>query len=116
VGPRRAAGGEGAPADAGGRVVAPAPAAAHKLGAGGTACGQALPFLVSHVVNSSGLVGRVFGARPCVLTASDKLFMMKSLWALFLTMATARLFSKLNANKDLPEPGLKMMPTSISQT
>ena len=50
------------------------------------------------------------------MTASDKLFMMKSLWALFFTMATARLFSKMNANKDLPEPGLKMMPTSSSQT
>jgi len=72
VGPRPAAGGEGMPADAGSRVVAPAPAAAQKLGAGGPAGGQVLPFLVSHVVNFSGLVGRASGARPCVLTASDK--------------------------------------------
>ena len=50
------------------------------------------------------------------MTASDKLFMMKSLWALFFTMATARLYSKMHANKDLPEPGLKMMPTWSSQT
>ena len=99
------------PADAGSRVVAPAPAAAHKLGAGGPAGGQVLPFLVSHAVNSFGLAGRVSGDRPCVLTASDKLFMMKSLWALFFAMATLRLFSKTNANKDLSEPRLKMMPT-----
>jgi len=42
--------------------------------------------------------------------------MMKSLWALFFTKATARLFCKMNANNDLPEPGLKMTPTQISQT
>jgi hypothetical protein len=104
------------PADAGSRVVAPAPTAAQKLGAGGPAGGQVLPCLVSHAVNSFGLAGRASGALPCVLTASDKLFMMKSLWAFCFTMATARLFSKMNANKDLPEPRSKMMPTSSSQT
>ena len=50
------------------------------------------------------------------MTSCDKLSMMKSLWALFFTKATARLFSQMNANKDLPEPGFKMTPTSISQT
>ena len=112
VGPCPAAGGEGMLAAASGSDVSPTPTGARKLGAfcvvagaGGAAGGWAMPLLVSHAVNSSGLAGRASGARPCVLTASDKLFMMKSLWALFCTMATARLFSKMNANKDLPEQG-----------
>ena len=36
--------------------------------------------------------------------------MMKSVWALFFTKATERLFSNMDANKDLPEPRLNMTP------
>ena len=42
--------------------------------------------------------------------------MMESLWGLFFTKAKARLFSNMNANKGLPEPRLKLTPTSISET
>ena len=50
------------------------------------------------------------------MTSCDKLSVMKSLSALFFTMATERLLSKMNGNKELPEPRFKMTPTSISQT
>ncbi len=50
------------------------------------------------------------------MISCDKLSMIKSLWALFFTKATARLFSHMSANKDLPNPRFKMTPASISKT
>ena len=102
---------------AGGGNATPAAGAGAFAGVGAAALGALLPpRRASHATISSGLAGRVSGAKLKVLTASVNVCIRNSLWALFFTMATARRFSKMNAKRAFPEPGLNITPTSISHT
>ena len=98
-----------APGGAGGAGKVPGGAAG-----GGLATGCLCP--ASHSVSSCGFGGRLSATRVCVLTPSVSCCMMKSLWALFFTMATARRFSKTTARHPFPLAGVKKTHTSISKT